>query len=98
MESLRKIPNGWTQASTPDKTQLLSLRIAVRQKRAADFEQKVIELSTPGHNLYGQHMSREEVRSFLKPVVNVSQEILNWLTNSGVPQSSVKYDGHWIHL
>jgi tripeptidyl-peptidase-1 len=40
-------------------------------------QQKHVDLSTPGHELYGKHMSREDVKDFLKPASNVSEAILS---------------------
>jgi tripeptidyl-peptidase-1 len=77
LESLPEIPHGWTQESAPDTAKLLKLWIAVRQQCAMESEQKHVDLSTPGHELYGKHMSREDVKDFLKPASNVSEAILS---------------------
>ncbi|KAJ9492717.1 hypothetical protein VN97_g494 [Penicillium thymicola] len=66
------------------------------QDNAGKFEQKVIELSTPGHASYGQHMSRDEVKQFLSPSPAVSDRIIAWLRAENVPASSIKLDGQWI--
>lgn len=74
----------------------MNLRIAVRQQRAAEFEQRVLDLSTPGHALYGQHMDREQVKDYLKPTVGASQAIRQWLASENV--ADINDDGDWIRL
>lgn len=76
----------------------LNLHIAVRQLRAAEFEHRVVDRSTPGHSLYGQHMSREQVKDFLKPATEVSRAILDWLDITNVPKEDITDDGDWIHF
>ncbi|OQE37309.1 hypothetical protein PENCOP_c010G08605 [Penicillium coprophilum] len=69
---------------------------AITQHNAGEFEQKVIELSTPGHASYGRHMKRDEVKKFLSPPPAISDRIIAWLRSENVPANSIDSDGHWI--
>jgi tripeptidyl-peptidase-1 len=68
------------------------------QSNAAEFEKRVIEISTPGHATYGQHMKREEVNNFLRPHPFVSDSVLTWLQAVNVSASSIKEGGNWIEF
>ncbi|KAJ5372515.1 Peptidase S8/S53 subtilisin/kexin/sedolisin [Penicillium concentricum] len=96
VEQLEKVPDGWSRGNRPLASELIKFRLAITQHNAGDFEQKVIELSTPGHASYGQHMKRDEVKKFLSPSPAVSDRIIAWLRSENVPTSSIDLDGHWI--
>lgn len=96
VEQLDKVPDGWSRGDRPLSSKLIKFRLAINQHNAGEFEQKVIELSTPGHASYGQHMKRDEVKQFLSPSAAISDRIIAWLRSENVPASSIKLDGHWI--
>ncbi|KAJ5766927.1 uncharacterized protein N7511_004543 [Penicillium nucicola] len=96
VEQLDNIPEGWSKGSKPPASTLMTFNLAITQSNAAEFEKKVIELSTPGHATYGQHMRREEVNGFLRPHQSVSDSIHAWLRSGNVPASSIKQAGNWI--
>jgi tripeptidyl-peptidase-1 len=96
VEQLENVPDGWTRGSRPQPAKLMKFRLAITQNNAADFEQKVIELSTPGHPNYGQHMKRDEVNELLRPSPAVSNKIIAWLRSAKVPANAIKSDGNWI--
>jgi tripeptidyl-peptidase-1 len=96
VEQLEKVPDGWSRGDRPLASELIKFRLAITQGNAAEFERKVIDLSTPGHPSYGQHMERDEVKEFLRPSSVVSDRIMAWLRSENVPTSSINSDGHWI--
>lgn len=96
VEHLDDVPEGWSRGLAPAASKLLSLRLAIRQEKAATFEQMVIDLSTPGHRTYGKHMKLQEIKDFLRPRFEVSQAVLSWLRSEGVPEGSIENDGDWI--
>ena len=96
LESLRAIPHGWLQKQAPSASKRLRLRIALRQENAYAFEQHVIDISTPDHVKYGQHMDRMEMKRMLQPSKGASAAVLDWLESQGVPEADVEDDGDWI--
>ncbi|KAJ6133237.1 hypothetical protein N7471_008452 [Penicillium samsonianum] len=96
VEHLDKVPDGWSRVDRPLVSKLIKFRLAITQNNAGEFEQKVIELSTPGHASYGQHMKRDEVKQLLGPSPAISDKIIAWLRSENVPASSINLDGHWI--
>ena len=95
-EKLNGIPQGWEQGPSVPASTMLQFRLAVFQENAHDFEQHVIDISTPGHPKYGMHMSREELKRSLRPSKGAKDALLAWLDAEGV--SKVVDDGDWINF
>lgn len=98
VESLPKIPQGWQQGAPVPSGRRLKFRIAVKQENAFAFEQHVVDISTPNHAKYGQHMSREELKAMLRPSTTATAAILGWLTGQGVPAKDIEDKGDWINF
>lgn len=98
METLPGIPEGWKEAGTPDAGKRLHFRIAVTQPNQDLFEQTLMEVSTPSHPKYGQHLKRDELKSMLRPSVEATDAILEWLQESGVSTGDIEDDGEWINF
>ena len=98
LEKLRDIPHGWHQKQPPPASKRLRFRIALKQENAYAFEQHVLEISTPDHPHYGQHMSKSELKRMLQPSEEASGAVLNWLRYQGVPDGDIENDGDWINF
>lgn len=98
VEQLHSVPPGWTQQEAPPPDTLIQFRLAVRQENGWLFEQAVLDLSTPGHPNYGQYMKRDQVQQFLKPLPHVSESILLWLQQGGVPKTAITDHGDWVNF
>ncbi|KAJ6114666.1 hypothetical protein N7486_000444 [Penicillium sp. IBT 16267x] len=96
LEKLEDAPSGWLKGDKPSPLALINFRLAVNSPDIAVFEQIVLDLSTPGHPSYGQHMSREQVRRLLRPSHDVSNQILSWLNSENISPDSIELDGNWI--
>jgi tripeptidyl-peptidase-1 len=95
-EKVPQLPRGWTQQEAVPPQTLLKFRIALKLDQVEAFEQHVIDISTPGHVLYGQHMSYEELKRSLRPDSAASASVLGWLEAEGV--SRIEDDGDWINF
>ncbi|KAI0405629.1 tripeptidyl-peptidase [Xylaria palmicola] len=84
MDSLPSVPQGWTQLRTARLDESITLRIALPQQRAAELEQAVIEMSTPGHSNYGKHLSRLELRSYTAPTEDAVSSVVSWLSATSI--------------
>lgn len=60
-ESRASLPTGFVQAGPANPDAVLNMRIALTQSDPTGLEQALLEVSTPGNKLYGQHLSKEEV-------------------------------------
>ncbi|PWY92671.1 tripeptidyl peptidase Sed3 [Aspergillus heteromorphus CBS 117.55] len=96
VEQLSRVPDGWTQGVDPSPSTPMKFWLAIHHDNKAGFEQKVIEISTPGHHKYGRHMKRDEVRAFMRPSDQASTKVLAWLESEHVPSDSIENRGDWI--
>ncbi|KAL8688322.1 MAG: hypothetical protein Q9218_005737 [Villophora microphyllina] len=97
LESLRAVPQGWHQEQAPPPAgQRLRFRIAMRQPNAWQFEQHLLAISSPDDPKYGEHMSREELKTMLRPTAGASTAVLEWLQSEGI--SDIKDEGDWINF
>ncbi|MCJ1257174.1 polynucleotide 3'-phosphatase [Lignoscripta atroalba] len=98
LERLPSIPQGWRQGDAIPASKLLKFRIALKQQNAFEFEQHVLDISTPDHPKYGQHMSRGELKRMLRPSSDATKSIMGWLEAQGVSAASIEDDGDWINF
>lgn len=96
VERLEAVPSGWQRGSKPLPLTLLTFRLAINLPNTTDFEQSVIDISTPGHKYYGQHMKREEIQKVLRPENIVSSRILAWLHSENVSPREIKVNSNWV--
>ena len=98
VESLPTIPRGWIQGDAVPSSKRLRFRIAIKQQNAHAFEQHVLDISTPDHPKYGEHMTREELKAMLRPSADASESIVGWLASEGVPAKDIEDDGDWVNF
>lgn len=98
VESLPQIPHGWQQGASVPAGRRLRFRIAVKHENAFAFEQHVMDISTPDHAKYGQHMNRDELKAMLRPSTHATAAILSWLSGQGVPARHIEDKGDWINF
>ncbi|KAI3326418.1 subtilisin-like protein [Xylariaceae sp. AK1471] len=98
VEDLREVPAGWTKLRDAKNDQLIKLRIALEQPNLDKFEQTLYDISTPQHALYGQHLSREELRDLVKPTEESTAAVLNWLRAAGINEEDIEEDGEWVNF
>ena len=71
--------------------------LPIIQARAGELEQRVIDISTPAHTLYGNHFSRDDLEHFLRPADNAVGDIVTWLVSQGVRGDKiVKGPRNWL--
>ncbi|KAA8645989.1 hypothetical protein EYZ11_004014 [Aspergillus tanneri] len=96
VERLNGAPDGWTKGSAPAPSKLMRFQLALHQERAGEFEQRVVDLSTPGHASYGRHMKREDIKEFVRPSDEATDKVSSWLVSEGVPAQSLEARGNWM--
>ncbi|KAL2818691.1 peptidase S8/S53 domain-containing protein [Aspergillus granulosus] len=96
-ERLSAVPDGWKVAGTPAPTQPLRLRIALKQHDVAAFERALIDMSTPGHESYGQHFrSYTDMKELLLPSSNAVSTVEDWLSSAGI--TDYETDADWVNF
>lgn len=61
-ESIVRVPDGFTRVSSAPVNQSLNLRIALANSNMDGLLEAFYAVSDPSNPLYGQHLSKEEVR------------------------------------
>lgn len=64
-ETRENVPEAFTQKTSAPPDSVLNLRIALVQNDIEGLQKALLDVSTPGNALYGQHLSKEEVRRYL---------------------------------
>ena len=95
MDKLPGVPRGWTQVRAANGDETVTLRIAMRQNDAEALELRALEIATPGHAHYGQHLSSDALRAFTAPSAETVQGVTGWLQDFGI-DGAVDHD--WITL
>ncbi|KAK5958174.1 hypothetical protein OHC33_000015 [Knufia fluminis] len=93
------VPRGWT--ATDDSTdQLLDLKIGLKNKKFADLERHLYEVSLPTHHRYRQHFSKEEVDNLVRPDEEASSLVNEFLQDHGISKEQCRYSsaGDWISV
>ncbi|KAF9063500.1 family S53 protease-like protein [Rhodocollybia butyracea] len=80
----RELPVHFTNAGSPNSDMILNLKIALTAADRDGLEQKLLDVSTPGNALYGQHLSYEETKAFAGPSPDTVQAVTDWLNENGV--------------
>jgi tripeptidyl-peptidase I len=93
-ESLAQTPRGWTVVRTADSDETVKLRLSLKQQNVNAFYQKVMEVSTPGHEQYGNHYEGHELRSLLAPTKETSNTAIAWLQDSNI--TAIKDDSDYV--
>ena len=96
LEILPSVPLGWDQGERLPGSKLLKFRLAVKKKNQSLFEQHVVDISTPGHRYYGQHLSQKQLKDWLRPSADATNGIISWLESEGA--QGIEDDGDWINF
>lgn len=96
VEQLSDVPDGWIKNGAPSPSQPMRLHLALHQEKASEFEQRVMDLSTPGHPSYGRHMKCDDIKELVRPSDQALDPVLSWLASKDVPSDTLDVHGNWI--
>lgn len=94
------VPRGWRDAGASSPDQVLDIKIGIKNKRFSELERRLYEVSLPTHHKYGQHLSKEDVDSLVRPDDDVTAQVDQWLEEKGISASQRKYSSakDWISM
>ncbi|SJX66437.1 related to Tripeptidyl-peptidase I precursor [Sporisorium reilianum f. sp. reilianum] len=78
------VPADWVCRSDAADHQPVALRFALRQSDVSSLEKRLLQTSDPEHELYGRHLSADEVSSYLQPHKRTVDEVELWLREAGI--------------
>jgi len=68
---------------------VIPIRIGLKQSNLHLGYDKLMEVSHPESNKYGQHLSAEEVHDLFAPAEETVQTVKDWLLNSGLEEEDI---------
>jgi tripeptidyl-peptidase I len=92
-DSIPDVPRGWQFVRNAASSESIVLRVALHQSRGEELEQKVLDVSTPGHPSYGKHLTRDEVRLYTEPTEAANASVTSWIEQHGI---AYNVDNDWI--
>lgn len=95
-DSLPTVPRGWSYSREARPDDILKLRVSLQQQGMALFEQRIMEVASPSHARYGQHMSGDEVAAMLAPEQAAVHEVTDWLSTWNVTAEQTATPGHMV--
>ncbi|CDR88970.1 related to Tripeptidyl-peptidase I precursor [Sporisorium scitamineum] len=78
------VPADWVRRSDAADHEPVALRFALRQSDVSSLEKRLLQTSDPDHELYGRHLSADEVSAYLRPHKRTVEEVEMWLREEGV--------------
>ncbi|KAI0344586.1 family S53 protease [Trametopsis cervina] len=95
-ESRTRLPRGFVKAGSASPDTVLNLRIALKQNNAEGLEEALMDVSTPGNALYGQHLTKEEVEDLIRPTQNTLDVVNAWLSENKITAAPLTSAGDWL--
>ncbi|KUJ15936.1 alkaline serine protease [Mollisia scopiformis] len=97
---LSHLSNQWTKKSKVPDTQILPMRIGLKQSNLEAGHDKLMDISTPGSENYGKHMSPEEIVDFFAPEESTIDAVTAWLAESGIGSDrfALSVNKQWIQF
>ncbi|KAK0501992.1 family S53 protease-like protein [Armillaria luteobubalina] len=77
-------PNGFVRMGAADPLDNLNFRVGLTPRDTAGLEKALYAVSEPDSNLYGQHLSFEEVKAFSAPTPEAATAVTAWLAENGI--------------
>jgi tripeptidyl-peptidase-1 len=84
VEEYQGVPYGWRKHSEPHPATPFDLTFAVAQSNIDELEAKLLRVSDPDSDEYGQHLSLDEVNEFVAPRPASLVRIKEWLRSNQI--------------
>ncbi|KAK0473962.1 family S53 protease-like protein [Armillaria novae-zelandiae] len=90
-------PNRFVKAELADPQATLSFRIGLTPVNITGLEKALYAVSEPDSDLYGQHLTFEEIKAFSAPTSEAVTAVTAWLADNGITEvkSSGAFDD-WL--
>ncbi|KAH9056382.1 subtilisin-like protein [Lactarius vividus] len=94
------VPANWESLGPPPVGTTIDLYIALQPRRDNALIDALYEVSTPGHQKYGAHLSKEQVADLITPRQDTLKLVHAWLEHHGVPSTSIStsHGGGWLTI
>jgi tripeptidyl-peptidase I len=97
-EQVNAAPIGFQSQGPAVENTTLSLRIGLKSNNLSGLQAALYAASTPESTRYGQHLSRDDVYSFVRPSVETTEAVTSWLSSYQLNPSTLSPAGDWLQL
>ncbi|KAJ7836268.1 family S53 protease [Mycena olivaceomarginata] len=97
-ESRAEPARGFVKSSAAPAAKELTLRIALKPTDIAGLEAALYQVSDPASDLYGQHLTPEEVATFVKPTDDSLAAVSEWLAENNIAAKPVTPAGDMLEI
>ncbi|KJA22321.1 hypothetical protein HYPSUDRAFT_139376 [Hypholoma sublateritium FD-334 SS-4] len=98
LEQRSDVPDGFVKGAPAPATDILNLRLALKQTNISGLQSMLLDISTPGNALYGQTLTNEEIESFAAPAPETTSLVQEWLASNGITSKTISVTGDWIQF
>ncbi|KAF8268014.1 peptidase S8/S53 domain-containing protein [Lactarius quietus] len=91
--SWNAVPKNWESLGRPPLSTTIDLYISLKPQSENALIDVLYNVSTPGHPVYGEHLSKEQVAELVAPHPRTLKLVNSWLKHNGIPSSSVTTQG-----
>ncbi|KAI3334490.1 peptidase S8/S53 domain-containing protein [Ustulina deusta] len=93
-------PHLWEKRDRATRSQVLPIRIGLRQRNLENAERYIYEVSDPNSPNFGKHWTAEEVANKFSPAPESKNAVLKWLVDSGIerPRISLSKGHNWVQF
>ncbi|KAI0769638.1 family S53 protease [Trametes elegans] len=95
-EAREDVPDGFVHSGSAPQDTVLNLRLALVQSDPAGLEKALLDVSTPSSDLYGQHLSKEEVEKFVAPSSDSVAAVNAWFADNDIEAKTISPAGDWL--
>ncbi|KAF8516715.1 family S53 protease-like protein [Hysterangium stoloniferum] len=95
-ERREAVPSGFVKNGPASPDTLLSLRMALVSNNLPGLEEALYAVSTPDSALYGQHLTKEEVETFVAPTPETTAAVKEFLAANKIKATTVTPAGDWL--
>ncbi|KAL1668875.1 peptidase S8/S53 domain-containing protein [Schizophyllum commune] len=85
------IPKGFQYHGPAPADHTFDLRLGLAQPHIETLISKLYAVSTPGHDSYGQHLSKGELHELARPHDDTLPLVQDWFDNHGIDISNMKH-------
>ncbi|KAG9964859.1 subtilisin-like protein, partial [Aureobasidium melanogenum] len=86
-DQLPGVPAGWSVSGTPDASQSITLKLAVKQQNIDQLEGLLKSVSDPSSPNYGKYYTADQVNALFGPSTGSVDAVTSWAKSSGMESS-----------
>ncbi|RYC54461.1 hypothetical protein CHU98_g11749 [Xylaria longipes] len=93
-------PHLWRKRDRATSSQVLPIRIGLRQRNLENAESYIYEVADPDSPNFGKHWSAEKVANTFSPSAETKDAVMNWLVDAGIQRHRLTLSkGHnWVEF